>query len=103
MRPCSVSLDRDKQAVALIHQQGFAVRSKGLVVGVAWTGRAGRNSVPLYESKVRGFRAIGVAVAVRSAFQAIDVQRCTPVFLVAADLRNKRWESRGIELHFQER
>src|SRR5258708_30751328 len=81
--------DRDAQPVALVHQQGAAVRSGARDVQVVGTRRAGGHPIALHEHKVRLLSAIGIELSIIHLFKTVYVQRLPPVGQLATHLVDK--------------
>lgn len=86
--------------IALIHQQGARVWSEARDCRGGWTGRTRWNPILLNERKVERFRAIRIQLTTSVDFQAVNVERSTPMRQITTSERRK---SGRIELQFEER
>src|SRR5439155_23809954 len=86
-----------------IQYQCDSVRRDRLDVRGLRSGRPRGVDVALDETEVRRLLAVGVAVVeLTAALEVVDVQRRTPMRVVAADVVEERRLSRWIELHLEE-
>ncbi len=89
--------------VSGIHEQGAGVGGIGGEVRELRAGRARRHAVGLDEREVGWLDAVRVARREGEvALEIVDVQRCAPVRVVAADVIDDRAGTWRVELHLEE-
>src|SRR5467141_3006947 len=89
--------------VTRVHEQRLRVGRDGCQVGQLRARRAGRHTVLLDESEVRGLDAVEVAVVeLAGALEVVDMEGGAPVGVIAADVVDERTKAGRVELYFEE-